>query len=94
MGASEVVSVVCHASSVCFSVVSGQRSCGLVSWVDGRVERIDGTDVCCTKLQKTKETGLVFPQLERSHIFCVLTAILEVHVTPPAVLFFPTMVVT
>ena len=31
--------------------------------MDGRVERNDGTDVCCTKLQKTKETGLVFPQL-------------------------------
>ena len=31
--------------------------------MDGRVERNDGTDVCCTKLQKTKETGLVFSQL-------------------------------
>ena len=72
MGASEVVSVVCHASSVCISVVSGQRSCGLVSWVDGCVERIEGTDVCCTKLQKTKETGLVFSQLvdpTGSHLF-------------------------
>ena len=64
--------------------------------MDGRVERNDGTDVCCTKLQKTKETGLVFSQLvdpTGSHIFFVLTAISEVHVTPPAVLFFPTMVV-
>ena len=31
--------------------------------MDGRVERNDGTDVCCTKLQKTKETGLIFSQL-------------------------------
>ena len=59
--------------------------------MDGRVERNDGTDVCCTKLQKTKETGLVFSQLVDptgvAHFF-VLAAILEVHVTPPAVLFF------
>ena len=63
----------------------------------GRVEPIDCTGVCCTKLQKTRETGLVFSQLVDPTVvadFFVLTAILEVHVTPPAVLFFPTMVVT
>ena len=68
MGASEVVSAVCHASSVCISVVSGQRSCGLESRVDGRVERNDCTDVCCTKLQKTRETGLVFFLTTRSNV--------------------------
>ena len=91
MGASEVVSAVCHASSVCFSVLSGQRCCGRESRVDGRVERNDCTDVCCTKLQKTRETGLFFSQLVDptwSHLFFVLSAFLEVQVTPPAVLFF------
>jgi len=39
--------------------------------VDGRVERNDCTDVCCTKLQKTRETGLVFPNflIQRGRTF-------------------------
>ena len=64
--------------------------------MDGRVERNDGTDVCCTKLQKTKETGLVFSQLGDPtwlHIFS-FDGNLGGACHSTGCLVFPTMVVT
>jgi len=44
----------------------------------------------CTKSQKPREPGLVFLNLaiQRGRTFSIMSAYLEVHVTPPAVLFF------
>ena len=96
MAASDELSVVCHVASLCFSVQSGQRCCGPESGLVGRVEPIDCTGVCCTKLQKIREAGLVFPNLsiQRGRTFFRYVGILGGACHSTGCLVFLTLLVT